>query len=144
MEPQQPMSPAPAPVQPDGPDMNVVTPPQQPMQDASQPMMQPQPLSATVVGENPGKGMAVAGLVFAFLAPLIGLILSIIAKGKSKKAGHKNGVALAGIIVSVIAMLTWTIVVVVLVLAAVGLNAKCADLGPGTHLEGGVTYTCPE
>ncbi len=62
------------------------------------------PGSATTepVGENPGKTLGIVGLVLAFLMPLIGLILSIIAKNKSKKAGFSNTPAVVGIIISLV------------------------------------------
>lgn len=58
--------------------------------------------STEPVGENPGKTLGIVGLVLAFLMPLIGLILSIIAKNKSKKAGFSNTPAVVGIIVSIV------------------------------------------
>lgn len=65
----------------------------------------PQATVTSSGGENPAKTMGVIGLILAIFLPLIGLIVSIIAKSKSKKAGFKNGPALAGIIVSIVLML---------------------------------------
>jgi len=124
-------------------------PPQQPME--SQPMAQPvaQPMMAQPMGApagiqtvDPGKGMGIASLILAFFAPLIGLILGIIARGKSKKAGHKNGLALAGIIISCISMVISTIVIIIVIAAGASVVAKCKDLGPGTHYDNGTTITC--
>lgn len=109
----------------------------------STPVPQDQPAAPTAVaGVNPGHGMGVAGLVCAFLAPLVGLILSIVAMMKSKKAGMSNGLALAGIIVSSINMVVGTIILLALIGGAATLVEKCNDLGPGTHVVDGVTYTC--
>jgi len=124
-------------------------PAQQPME--SQPMAQPvaQPMMAQPMGApagiqtvDPGKGMGIASLILAFFAPLIGLILGIIARGKSKKAGHKNGLALAGIIISCISMVISTIVIIIVIAAGASVVAKCKDLGPGTHYDNGTTITC--
>jgi hypothetical protein len=92
----------------------------------------------------PGKVLGIVGLVVSFLGALsiIGLILSIVAFVQSKKAGRKNGVALAGIIVGSIV----TILVIIGFIAIGGAIAHvveyCAEHGNGTFVEDGVTYTC--
>ena len=48
---------------------------------------------------DPGRTMGIVGLVLAIFCSLIGMIVSIIAFNKSKAAGYKNNIALAGIIV---------------------------------------------
>ncbi len=59
------------------------------------------PSSASHPGST--NGLAIAGFVLAFLAPLIGLILSIIGLTKAKDHGGKGqGLAIAGIVISVI------------------------------------------
>ncbi|WP_157009001.1 DUF4190 domain-containing protein [Agromyces laixinhei] len=94
----------------------------------------------------PGKGLGIAGLILAIFLPLIGLIVSIIAKSKSKKAGVKNTPATAGIIVG--AILTVVGVTVMIVIIAVsaslvgGLAEVCSELGTGVWEVDGVTYTC--
>ena len=147
MEPQQqpPMEDAPTPAPSQMPDQ----PTQEPIQSTEQPMAQPQqmaqPMAApapTVQSVDPGKGMGIASLILAFIAPLVGLILGIIAKGKSKKAGHNNGLALAGIIISCISMAISVVVIIVIVAAGASVVAKCKDLGPGTHYDNGTTITC--
>jgi hypothetical protein len=47
-------------------------------------------------------GIVIAGLICAFLCPLVGLILSIIGRGKAKEAGSGVGLATAGIIISAV------------------------------------------
>jgi heme/copper-type cytochrome/quinol oxidase subunit 1 len=49
--------------------------------------------------QDPGRTMGIVGLVLAIFCSLIGMIVSIIAYNKSKAAGFKNNIALAGIIV---------------------------------------------
>ncbi len=90
---------------------------------------------------NPGKSLGIAGLVLSLLGPLslIGLILSIIAFVQSKKAGMKNGFALAGIIIGAV------ITVGLITLFVVGITnvvQTCAELGSGVHERNGITYTC--
>src|SRR3954454_21134296 len=48
--------------------------------------------------QDPGRTMGIVGLVLAIFCSLIGMIVSIIAYNKSKAAGFKNNIALAGII----------------------------------------------
>jgi hypothetical protein len=94
------------------------------------------------VAEDPGKTMGIVGLVLAFVAGVIGLIVSAIALNRSKKAGFKNTPALVGVIIGAIYTLFVVIAIIAAVAAAVTLGQKCAELGPGTHQEGGVTITC--
>ena len=85
------------------------------------------PQAVQSVGENPGKTLGVIGLVLAIFLPLIGLVVSIIAKSKSKKAGFKNGPALAGIIISIVLMLlSIAAVTLVIVTAANVIKAPLA------------------
>jgi len=46
--------------------------------------------------------MGIVGLILAIFCSLVGLIVSIIAFNKSKAAGFKNNIALAGIIVGAV------------------------------------------
>ncbi|THJ66663.1 DUF4190 domain-containing protein [Arthrobacter echini] len=66
--------------------------------------------------ENPGRTLGIVGFILAiFIAP-VGLIISIIAFVKSRKAGMGNGLALAGIIIG-------AIFTVLLVLGAIAFGA---------------------
>ena len=58
--------------------------------------------AAAAPAAAPGKTLGIVGLVFAFLFPLLGLILSIVAKVQSRGAGIKNTPATVGIILSII------------------------------------------
>ncbi|QTX03505.1 DUF4190 domain-containing protein [Agromyces archimandritae] len=96
----------------------------------------------------PGKGLGIGGLVAAVFAPLVGLILSIIAFVQSKNAGYKNTPAFIGIILSIVLGIVYTVVIVLLFVLAFSLgNAAieeaCAQLGTGVwNLEDGTTLTC--
>jgi hypothetical protein len=56
-----------------------------------------------------GRGITIAGVVFAFLFPILGLILSIVGLVQARGAGQKNGLAIAGIIISIV----WPILVTI-------------------------------
>ena len=92
----------------------------------------------------PGKTLGIVEFVLSFFAQLIALILGIVALVQSRKAGVKNGWALAAIIISAVLMVIGIIVIIVVAVAiGGGLAAACAELGPGTHnLQGGGTITC--
>ncbi|HEU5222563.1 MAG TPA: DUF4190 domain-containing protein [Candidatus Lumbricidophila sp.] len=92
----------------------------------------------------PGKGLSIAGLILAFLAPLalIGLILSIVGRVQAKKAGAPTGIATAGIIVSIVVMVFTAIIFVVAGASFVALFSQCAELGQGVHQVGGITVSC--
>jgi len=100
--------------------------------------------------QDPGKTMGIVGLVLSFLGCLsiVGLILSIVALNKSKKAGYKNGVALAGIIVGAV-VLVLTIVGSILFFTVFGQLTQevldaCSGVPSGTVVEVyGEPVTCP-
>ena len=63
---------------------------------------------------DPGKDLGIAGIVLAFFAPLIGLILSIVSKSRSKRAGQPGGLGLTGIILNSIMMVIGTVVAIMI------------------------------
>ena len=94
--------------------------------------------------KDPGKTMGIVGLVLSFfgLLSIAGLIVSIIARGKSKKAGYSNGLAVAGIIVSIVVLVISIVAIIIGGAAIVHVIQTCRDLGPGSHLVNGITYNC--
>lgn len=105
-----------------------------------------QPVQPTTpaVALNPGRGLGIASLVVSLAGVgLVGLILGIIGLKKSKKVGQKNGMAVAGIIIGAVNIVVVAILVITLTSAAVTLVNKCKELGGGTHVDNGVTITCP-
>lgn len=54
--------------------------------------------------KDPGEGLGIASLVLSIIGfGVVGIILGIISFSQSKKAGyHKNGLALAGVIIGVV------------------------------------------
>lgn len=96
---------------------------------------------------NPGKTLGVVALVLAILLPLIGLILGFVANGQSKKAGQKNGLAVAAIVIGAILTLLTVVLFAVggTLFASLfgGLADVCGTYGSGVWEIDGVTYTCP-
>ena len=79
----------------------------------------PTATGATAPPETTTSGMAIAGLVCAFLAPLLGVIFSIIGLNQTKdnKRGGR-GLAVAGLIISIIRVLVDSFVIVLFIIAA--------------------------
>lgn len=100
------------------------------------------PYPHTPAATDPGRTLGIVGLVLSFFTALVGLVVSIVALRKSRRAGFKNGFALAGTIIGGLGTLVVVIAVVVGGVALGGVAAKCQELGPGTHTVDGVTYTC--
>lgn len=129
-------------------------PPQAPQYGAPQAPQYGAPQAGTpsyaAPGQDPGKTMGIVGLVLSFLGCLsiVGLILSIVAFNKSKKAGYKNGLALAGIIVGAI-VLVLTIIGSIVFFSTVGAVTQevldaCSGVPSGTVVEvRGEPVTCP-
>jgi len=99
------------------------------------------PVPAPAPAAPAGRGISIAGIIFAFLIPLLGLILSIVGLVQARSAGQKNGLAVAGIIISIVVPII--IVIVAIAIPASILGAQCAELGPGFHdLGNGSSITC--
>ncbi len=74
------------------------------------------PAPAPAPGPAPasdGKTLGIVGLVLAFVAPLIGLIVSIIARNQSKAAGVENTPAKIGLILSIVFMVLYVIIFII-------------------------------
>jgi hypothetical protein len=100
-----------------------------------------QPVYATAA-PVPGRGLAIAGLVLDFFIPVLGLILSIVAKVQSKRAGVNNTVSTVGVTLGIIFTVAAIIGAIILGIALGAVAAQCASLGSGTHVVNGITYTC--
>ena len=91
-----------------------------------------------------GKTLGIVGLILAFLAPPIGLILSIVALVQSKNAGVKNTLAKVGLILSIVFIVLGIIITIAAVaIGASAFNEACESLGSGVHTDGTTTITCP-
>ena len=90
----------------------------------------------------PGKTLGVVAAVLAFVSSPIGLLLGLVAKSQSKKAGVSNTPATVAIVVGLIGTIILAILIGVSVAGAGALFGQCADLGPGVHDLNGVSLTC--
>lgn len=117
------------------------TPALTPFEHAPAPAAQPMAASVAV---DPGRGLGIASLILSLVgAGLVGLILGIIARNKSKAVGIKNGLALAGIIIGILNMIVVTLVIAIVAYAGISVAAECSKLGNGTHvLSNGTKLTC--
>ncbi|WP_251150527.1 DUF4190 domain-containing protein [Cellulosimicrobium sp. Marseille-Q4280] len=96
--------------------------------------------------QNPGKTLGIVGFVLSFLGCLsiVGIILSIVALNKSKKAGYGNGLAIAGIIIGVLVLIGTIIGGWVFWQGVQILNEACVGVPSGeTVVYEGVNVTCP-
>jgi len=75
--------------------------PQQPYGYGEPTPMPPGPPSFAQPAPQPSNGIAVVGLILAFLVPPVGLILSIIGLAKSGRAGRR-GMAIAGLVIGLV------------------------------------------
>lgn len=103
------------------------------------------PYGAPVQPAVPGKTLGIVAFVLSFFAQLIALILGIVALVQSRKAGQKNGFALAAIIISAVLMVVGVIVAIVLITAGLGaVNELCQGMPAGEYeLTNGGTIVCP-
>lgn len=80
------------------------------------------PAAAPAGGSQKTNTMAIIALVLAFIFPLIGLILAIVAKSQIKKTGEGgDGLATAALILSIIFLVLefiWLVFVLIAVLGA--------------------------
>lgn len=82
---------------------------QPPAYSGQQPGQQPGQYGAPAA--DPGKTMSIIAIILPFVGfSLVGLILGLVAKSKSKKAGYKNTLALVAIIISAVVLLISIIV----------------------------------
>jgi hypothetical protein len=105
----------------------------------------PYPAGAPILpppADDPGRTLGILGLVLAPFAGLVGLILSLVALRRSKRAGFTNRPAIAGAVVGGIATVAVFASIVIAAIAIGGVVDACRDLGPGQHVVNGVTYTC--
>jgi Tfp pilus assembly protein PilE len=75
--------------------------------------------------QNPGKGLAIAGLILAFVPiPLVGLILSIIALVKSLSGSSTRIMAIIGLILNVISAILVAILALIVMVAYNGVQGR--------------------
>lgn len=105
------------------------------------------PAPAAPGASFPGKTLGIVSIPVAIFFNLIGLILGIVALVQSRKAGYKNGPAVAGIIIGAVLIVVGIIVVIVVgaTVASVASQAieacRAVDF-QGTVVVNGAEITC--
>lgn len=94
--------------------------PSGPPQYASAPPPAPQYASAPPA--QPGRTLGIVAFILSFFVQLIALILGIVALVQSRKAGQKNGWALAAIIISAVLMVLGVILFFAVVIPLITLS----------------------
>ena len=93
--------------------------------------------------DDPGRGLAVASVVFGVFAAPLGLVFGLVSARRSRRAGHAPTLALVGVVLSgvvIVASLVWGISAVDY---ATRLSSTCSQLGPGDYVDAdGRTVTC--
>lgn len=105
----------------------------------------PQPTKPTMVEYKPGYTFGVISLTLAIVGVHIGgLIFGLIGLAKSKKAGQKNGLAVAGTIIGAVGLLFGVFLFSIVLSLATQLAQTCDAAESGsTHTINGVQYVCP-
>jgi hypothetical protein len=140
------------PQNPADPASNVPPPPAygQPPAGPAQPQYAPAPPPAYGAPANapvPGRTMGIVAFILSFFVQLIALILGIIALVQSRKAGHKNGWAVAAIIISVVLMVLGAILFVAVVIPLITYSSEVVQACQAVGFEGtvevrGLTVDC--
>jgi hypothetical protein len=93
--------------------------------------------------DDPGRGLAIASVVFGVFAAPLGLVFGLVSARRSRRAGQAPTLALVGMVLSgvvIVASLVWGISAVDYVTR---LSSTCSQLGPGDYVDAdGRTVTC--
>lgn len=90
----------------------------------------------------PGQRLGVVGLILGCLLGIVGVIVSLIALVLSLKSGNRNTAAVVGIVIGTLATAVLVAGTFYMVGVLDGNVGVCAELGPGPHTQGLMTYTC--
>jgi len=98
-------------------------------------------------GDDPARTLGLIALLLAIFLNIVGAIVGIVALSKSRKAGHKNGFALAAIIVGftlfVISLIVGIVIAVFFAQVASELATACQGLSGQEITYRGVSFVCP-
>ena len=104
----------------------------------SYPAAPPPAYGAPTTATIPGRTMGIVAFILSFFIQLAGLILGIIALVQSRKAGQKNGWAVAAIIISVVLMLLGVILFFALVIPLLTFSAEALQACQAVDFSGTV------
>ncbi|WP_214465948.1 DUF4190 domain-containing protein [Microbacterium flavescens] len=114
---------------------------QQPPSYGQQPQYAPAPSApygAPASPAIPGRTMGIVAFILSFFVQLIALILGIVALVQSKKAGHKNGWALAAIIISAVLMVIGVILFFAVIIPLLTFTSEAVQACQAVGFEGTV------
>lgn len=111
--------------------------------DATVPVA-PSPPIAFEPPRDPFRTLGIVGFILScfVIANFAGLVLSIIATVRSKRAGFRNRFAVAGTVIASVGVITTVAGMAFVGSTLVGAAETCARLGVGVHRIGHSTYTC--
>lgn len=92
----------------------------------------------------PGRTLGIVALIVAIFFNFIGIILGIVALVQSRKAGAKNGFAVAAIIVGAVLFVIGVIVTIVIFSQFIDAANACLSNPSGTATVWGITIPCTE
>jgi len=94
--------------------------------------------------EDPFKVFGIVGFVLSFFAFLnfAGLVISVIALVRSRRAGYRNRFALAGTVIAGLGVFVTIVIVCLAVGMLIDAAQTCAELGYGVHTIRAATYSC--
>lgn len=99
---------------------------QPPSSSPSSPVTPQQP-----TGEDPGKTLAIVGIILAFFFSIIGLIVSLVARGKSRSAGYPTTLATVGIVLNsvfiLLGLVTLGIMAAITIVAYNGIQERAQE-----------------
>ncbi len=101
-------------------------------------------MSDAQVTETRTKSLATIGLLFSFFLGPVGLVICVIALFRSRRRGGSEPAAIAGVIVGALSSMVFIAAMWFIASFFSGQIGPCAELGPGTHEVGLVTYECGE
>ena len=82
---------------------------------------------AAPAGPVPGKTLGIVAFVLSFFVQLIALILGIVALVQSRKAGARNGWAVAAIIISIVGLILGAIAFFLFVIPTISASTTCLN-----------------
>lgn len=83
--------------------------------------------------------MGIVAFILSFFIQLVALILGIVALVQSRKAGHKNGFALAAIIISVVLMVLSVVLFFALIVPLITFSSEVFQACQAVDFSGTVT-----
>ena len=95
------------------------------------------------VDADPGRGLAVASVVFGVFAAPLGLVFALVALARARAAGASRTLARVGVAVSSVVLVVGLVSGVAALDYAARLSSACAQLGPGEYVDAqGRGVTC--